>query len=471
MKTALIIPAYKPAKELLELLERFRGVEEFIPVVVDDGSGAEFEDIFNAVPDFATLLRHEVNRGKGAALKTAISHVLKNMPECDLALTADADGQHRFEDIVKVNETAKVNPGALVLGSRKFEGDVPFRSRFGNSMTRQVYALASGCRIYDTQTGLRVFDRAAMERFVGLSGDRYEYEINMLLDAAQSGMPVIEETIATVYLNDNESSHFDTLRDSWKIYKCIFKHAKASFLAFIIDFVLVLLLGLLCFKGLPEKAWLAATVVGARLVTVGIGFITNRKNIFKVNEKPGKSVLRYLLVSLFILAINLVGMYVFAVMLGWPLVCAKLLVEFVIFIARFVLQGRVLSVIKFAGSSFLGFLIDYVMVLALNALTASLPEAASLAISVVGARLVSATVNFTINRKVVFKGDESLGKSILKYVALAVFILAANYGLMYATTIGFKWPLAFAKILVETVLFFVSYAVQGKFVYRKNKRG
>ena len=107
------------------------------------------------------------------------------------------------------------------------------------------------------------------------------------------------------------------------------------------------------------------------------------------------------------------------------------------------------------------------MVLALNALTGSLPEATSLAISVVGARLVSASVNFTINRKLVFKGNESLGKSILKYVVLALFILAANYALMHVTTIIWNWPLAFAKILVETVLFLVSFIVQGKFVYRK----
>ncbi|MBQ3575121.1 MAG: bifunctional glycosyltransferase family 2/GtrA family protein [Clostridia bacterium] len=466
MKTALIIPAYKPGKEMLELLEQFRGSEEFIPVVVDDGSGADFRPIFDAVPDFATLLRHEVNRGKGAALKTAISHVLKNMPECALALTADADGQHRYDDILKVNETAKANPGALVLGSRKFEGDVPFRSRFGNGFTRQVFALASGKRIYDTQTGLRVFDRAAMERFVKLSGDRYEYEINMLLDAAQSGMQVIEETIATVYLNDNESSHFDTLRDSWKIYKCIFRFAKGSLLSFVIDFVLVILLGLLAAK-LPEKAWLAVSVVGARVITVGLSFIYSRRTIFKANESAGKSVLRHLLISLLLLAINLVMMYALAVMLNWPLVCAKLLVEFVIFIARFMLQGRILTLIKFGGSSFIGFLVDYAMVLLLNMLTKSLAPAVSLAISVVGARLVSASVNFTINHKVVFKGDESLGKAVLKYAALALFILAANYGLMHVTTIGLNWPLAFAKILVETVLFFVSYIVQGKFVYRK----
>lgn len=343
MKTALIIPAYKPGHEMLELLERFRGNDAFVPVVVDDGSGAEFAVIFDAVPDFAVLLRHEVNRGKGAALKTAIAHVLEKMPECELALTADADGQHRFEDILMVNESAKNHPGALVLGGRRFDGDVPFRSRFGNGVTRQVFAIASGRKVYDTQTGLRVFDRAAMERFLKVPGERYEYEINMLLDAAQSGMPIVEETIATVYLNDNASSHFNPFKDSIKIYMCI---------------------------------------------------------------------------------------------------------------------------LKFCCSSLLAFVIDFVMVMLLSALTASMEASASLAVSVVGARLVSSAVNFSVNRSVVFKGNEKLGRAIAKYAMLAVCILAANYGLMHVLTIGLNWPMAPSKILVEVWMFAVSFAVQGKVVYR-----
>ena len=144
MKTALIIPAYKPGKEMLELLEQFRGDDSFLPVVVDDGSGAEFAEVFDNVPDFAVLLRHEVNRGKGAALKTAIAYILESLPECASALTADADGQHTHTDILRIRDAIAAHPEALVLGGRRFEGDVPLRSRFGNSVTRQVFAIASG---------------------------------------------------------------------------------------------------------------------------------------------------------------------------------------------------------------------------------------------------------------------------------------------------------------------------------------
>ena len=207
MKTALIIPAYKPGAEMLGLLEQFRGDSSFRPVVVDDGSGAEFQSIFDAVPDFAVLLRHDVNRGKGAALKTAIQYILESMPDCEFALTADADGQHRHADILRIRDAAQAHPEALIIGGRRFDGDVPLRSRFGNAVTRQVFAIASGKKVYDTQTGLRAFGRDAMRRFLTVPGDRYEYEINMLLQAAQDDMEFVELPIETVYLNDNESSH------------------------------------------------------------------------------------------------------------------------------------------------------------------------------------------------------------------------------------------------------------------------
>ena len=340
MRTALIIPAYKPGREMLELLDRFKDNADFLPVVVDDGSGEAFREIFDAVPDFAVLLRHEVNRGKGAALKTAIAHILQELPDCALALTADADGQHRYEDILMVNQSAKAHPGALVLGGRRFDGDVPFRSRFGNGVTRQVFAIASGCKVYDTQTGLRVFDRAAMERFLKVPGDRYEYEINMLLDAAQSGMPIVEETIATVYLNDNESSHFNPFKDSIKIYMCILKFCASSLLAFVVDYVLVLLLSALT-AGMGAKLSLVVSVVLARLISSAVNFTVNRSVVFKGNETLGRAAAKYALLAAFILAANLALMYVLNILLGWPVALAKILVEVLLFFVSFVVQGKV----------------------------------------------------------------------------------------------------------------------------------
>lgn len=341
MKTALVIPAYKPGREMLELLERFRGNADFQPVVVDDGSGEAYQEIFDAVPDFIVVLHHPVNRGKGAALKTAMEFILKELPGCEWALTADADGQHCYEDILLVNESAKAHPGALVLGSRRFDGDVPFRSRAGNAITRQVFAIASGHKVYDTQTGLRVFDRRAMERFLKVPGERYEYEINMLLDAAQSGMPIVEETIRTVYLNDNASSHFNPLRDSLKIYMCIFKFCASSLMAFCIDYILVMLL-----SAIGEKIWvdpvvvLVVSVVGARLVSSSVNFMVNRNVVFKGNESLWRSAAKYAALALCILLANLALMYVLEILLHWHVALAKIVVEVLLFAVSFVMQGK-----------------------------------------------------------------------------------------------------------------------------------
>ena len=339
MRTALIIPAYKPGEDMLKLLEEFRDNADFLPVVVDDGSGAEFRAIFDRVPDFAVLLRHEVNRGKGAALKTAMQHVLDALPDCDLALTADADGQHKYADILRVNQVARNNPGALVLGSRKFEGDVPFKSRWGNAITRQVFAIASGVKVYDTQTGLRAFDREAMAQFLKIPGDRYEYEINMLLAAAQSGRPIVEERIATVYIDDNSSSHFHPVRDSFKIYMCILKFCCSSLIAFGVDFVMLLVLNHLT-AGLGAELSLAVSAVGARLVSASVNFCINRRVVFKGNETLGKAIAKYAALAVAILAVNYLLLRLLNLVLSWPLALSKIIVEVLLFVVNFVVQGR-----------------------------------------------------------------------------------------------------------------------------------
>ena len=339
MRTALIIPAYKPGEDMLKLLEEFRDSADFLPVVVDDGSGAEFRAIFDRVPDFVVLLRHEVNRGKGAALKTAMQHVLDALPDCDLALTADADGQHKYADILRVNQVARNNPGALVLGSRKFEGDVPFKSRWGNAITRQVFAIASGAKVYDTQTGLRAFDREAMAQFLKIPGDRYEYEINMLLAAAQSGRPIVEERIATVYIDDNSSSHFHPVRDSFKIYMCILKFCCSSLIAFGVDFVMLLVLNHLT-AGLGAELSLAVSAVGARLVSASVNFCINRRVVFKGNETLGKAIAKYAALAVAILAVNYLLLRLLNLVLRWPLALAKIVVEVLLFVVNFVVQGR-----------------------------------------------------------------------------------------------------------------------------------
>ena len=202
--------------------------------MVDDGSDESCAPVFSALEqtEGVTVLHHPQNQGKGAALKTAFAYIAAQYPPEEGILTVDADGQHLLKDCLAVCEAFTEQTDLLITGSRRFKGKVPLRSRFGNSVTRGMFHLTTGRRVYDTQTGLRAFSVSRVPEMLALHGDRYEYEIHQLLHCCMRSTGVYEVPIETVYLNENSSSHFDTLRDSIKIYKVLFKFLGPTFLKF-----------------------------------------------------------------------------------------------------------------------------------------------------------------------------------------------------------------------------------------------
>ena len=331
----VLIPAYKPDEKLVKLVDDLIAADLRRIVVVDDGGGEAYKPIFDAIREKAHVLTHPVNRGKGAALKTGLKHIMKK-PGGGV-VTADADGQHTPADIARIADVLLEKPDTLVIGSRDKKA-MPPRSKAGNTLTCAVFGLLTGLWLNDTQTGLRGLPKSALEAFSDLEGDRYEYEINMLLTAAQSGMPVIEEWIETVYLDDNASSHFNPLKDSLKIYLCIFKFAASSLLAFVIDYVLVLLFSALT-KSWPPSASLNFSVIAARLISATVNFTVNRKVVFNGNECLWKAVLKYAALALIVLGLNLLLMHLLTG-LGWSIPLAKIVVEIILFCMNFVVQGR-----------------------------------------------------------------------------------------------------------------------------------
>ncbi len=331
---AILIPAYKPDDKLVALTDQLLTHDDLKLVVVDDGSGEAFRPVFEALDKRVTLISYPDNKGKGGALKTGIRYIMDHMPECERLVTADADGQHRYADIRRVLDKSEEMPGALVLGSRAFDGDVPLRSRFGNAMTRQVFAIASGVKVRDTQTGLRGFDRDGMRLFVDVPGDRYEYEINMLLTAARAEMPIYEVTIETVYLNDNESSHFNPLKDSLRIYACILKFACSSLICFGIDYVLFQLL-----RTFIPLTWVSNLL--ARIVSASVNFSLNKKLVFKGNEKTLPAVLKYAALAVFIYLIDTAILALLYEKLGWSRYVVKIISGVLGYLISFPVQGRI----------------------------------------------------------------------------------------------------------------------------------
>lgn len=223
-----LIPAYQPTRLLLDLLEELRAAG-MVPVVIDDGSSPQADPLFSAAAEYGTVLIHPVNLGKGSALKTGFSYLQERFSEQDfIVVTMDADGQHRVKDALLLWNAAEEHPDTLVLGSRRLEGEVPLRSRLGNRATRLAYRLSTGVSVADTQTGLRAFSSGLVPRMLAIPGDRYEYEMNVLLLCAKEGIPILELPIATIYLNHNASSHFHTFRDSLRVYREILKFTATS---------------------------------------------------------------------------------------------------------------------------------------------------------------------------------------------------------------------------------------------------
>ena len=227
---AIVIPSLSPEKELIKYTKDLikNGFNKII--IVDDGSNVEYNNIFNLLRELkeVTVLTHEVNKGKGAALKTAFNYIKNNSNGIKGVLAVDSDGQHLPEDCVKIaNEMLKGEKG-LYLGCRDFNDPrVPWKSRTGNKLTSFLFERLYKQKLSDTQTGLRGFLVNDLDLMINIEGERYEYEMEQLIKACLNDLKFICIPIQTVYINNNEGSHFRPLKDGLRIYKILFrKHNK-----------------------------------------------------------------------------------------------------------------------------------------------------------------------------------------------------------------------------------------------------
>ena len=351
-----LIPAYEPGEKLISLVHDLRD-RGFDIVVVDDGSGMDYRDTFEKVSHDAVVLTHPENRGKGAALRNGLSYILNYMAYDEVArtpsgvrelsgrdavvVTVDADGQHLPDDVLRVARIAGNRRDALVLGSRALEEDVPARSRFGNTVTRHVYSAVTGVRVHDTQTGLRAFSRDLIPALLEIEGDRYEYEINMLLTLATERYTIIEERIETVYEDNNSGSHFRTVRDSFRVYKEILKFSASSLASFAIDYCMyAVLLTLTGTLGMTHG--LVISNIGARLVSGTANYTMNRKLVFKSRTGFAKSAAQYIALAALILAGNTLVLSLLAGTFGINSMIAKLITEILFFVISWTVQKYVI---------------------------------------------------------------------------------------------------------------------------------
>ena len=302
---SVVLPSLDPDEKLHAVIEGLLEYGFTDIILVNDGSKPEnlhyFEEEAASHPDVIHLLHHEVNKGKGAALKNAFRYFLSNRPEGFGVVTVDGDNQHHPEDTRACCEHMMTH-SKTVLGCRDFTLDhVPPRSRFGNHTTSMIFKIFVGMTISDTQTGLRAIPRDVLTKLVDVYGDRFEYETNMLLAFKQQGIEFDEVKIRTVYIEENKSSHFRVIHDSWRIYKLIlahfFRYTVSSLVSSVVDTGCYALLTALLGGLLKDIALTAAAAVTARVISSLLNFFMNQKLVFKTNTSTGRAMTRYFLLA------------------------------------------------------------------------------------------------------------------------------------------------------------------------------
>lgn len=344
-KVTVIIPSLNPDEKLLKVV---CGLEELgfdDIILVNDGSN---EDRLSNFPSslehpFCTVLTHEVNRGKGAGLKTAFKYFLENREGRAGVVTVDGDAQHSPEDVLACCKKM-VETESMVLGVRDFSlPHVPPRSRIGNKITSIVFRLCCGIKISDTQTGLRAIPTRFLSDLLMVGGERFEYETNMLLNMKTYEIPYTEQTIETVYIEENQTSHFRPIRDSIRIYSLILKFAASSLISAISELAVFFLLEKFFGSHVGHGSILLFSVI-SRLASSLLNFNLNRNSVFKGNKDKNDfwgTVLRYYIIAVPVMIISGGAVTLISWLLGDTAPLATTIIKAIVDIILFLVSFRI----------------------------------------------------------------------------------------------------------------------------------
>ena len=354
--TAIVLPSLDPDAKFARVVDGLveAGFEHI--VIVDDGSAPERRRFFEEAAEKpgCTVLTHEVNRGKGRALKTAFSHVSERLPELAGVITIDGDGQHLLPDIVACGDRMLAEGDAVVLGCRDFSlPGIPPRSVAGNRTTSRFFRLLFGIRLSDTQTGLRAIPARYLETFCGVEGERFEYETNMLLVMKRLGIPFLEQPIATVYDPEDYSSHYNPVKDSLRIGKVMlrflttgsgFRYVVSSVCSWLVDNGLYLLLMTLLGGRLAAAAASTVSQISARVLSSLFNFTMNDRYVFRNGENHWKAFLKYycLCIPQTLISVVCLTALVAGLKIGHPALATlvKIVVELILFVISYFIQKK-----------------------------------------------------------------------------------------------------------------------------------
>lgn len=332
----IVIPVYEPGQDVVNLCGRLKnaGFQEI--VFVDDGSGAAYRAIFDQIESeyHCKVLRHAVNLGKGRAIKTAVNYILNEFPYAVGVVTADSDGQHTPEDIGRCMQSLTENPGMLILGCRDFcRKNIPWKSKFGNELTKKIMVFLCGIRVSDTQTGLRGIPHGLMIRLMNIPGERFEFETNMLLES-KNEYDILEVPIETIYdSKENHKTHFAPFRDSVMIYRVILSYSAASVISAIVDFIVFA-------AASGYGLGIGKATAAARACSAGINFLLNRNIAFKAKENILRQLLQYIVLLIFSGTLSALLISALSKVIPLGIIAIKAVVETCLFFFNYFIQRK-----------------------------------------------------------------------------------------------------------------------------------
>lgn len=344
----IIIPSLDPDYRMIELIDDLHKAGINNIVICNDGSSEKYESFYEIAKEKygCVIIKHENNMGKGRALKDSFLYCIENMDDLLGCITADSDGQHSVECILKCMESMKVHPQKLILGVRNFdEIGVPWKSRWGNMLTSKVCKYFCGINISDTQTGLRGIPAFFMKELLNVPGERFEFETQMLIETINR-VEIEEVTIKTIYDSvDNHATHFNPVKDSIRIYKIFgkmfFKYIFSSMSSCVVDILLFILFEMIICRLFPQfRFYIAASTVMARLLSATYNYLLNHKFVFKSNKEHKTSLIKYASLAGVQMMCSALFTSILAISPRFTDVVAKIIVDTTLFFISYYLQRK-----------------------------------------------------------------------------------------------------------------------------------
>ena len=344
----IMIPAYNPDEKFITFVKNLRDSGYTDIIVINDGSRKDTEHFFTEAKEQydCEIVSHSINLGQGRAYKSGFNYFLMQSLSGERynnvigIIQCDCDGQHCVEDINKCADLLQENPNSFIIGVRNFsDKNIPFRSRFGNKMTSIFFKFFCGINIQDTQSGLKGIPRYIIPKLMEIPGERFEYASSVLIEIQREGIEILPFPIQTIYINGNETSHFNPIVDSIRIYSLILRYLMSSLLAFVFDIILYSLF-IRGFRIVFPEYYIIFSTYLSRLILCIYVFFFNKKMVFHNNEPTLPVAIKFFVLCAVQATVSGVTVEGIVHVIDEKVIISKVIVDTILFFASFQIQSK-----------------------------------------------------------------------------------------------------------------------------------